>query len=256
MNNFNNFPDFSQMRKDLDDSQKRMEEYYSQSLYNPNPPENIKAQNNQVFDTTAFQENTSPQPLAPLGANARVVDPQRNPIEQFDYGSVSKTTSQIEADKAMNIWDQKFQSKEYQTELGDAAKKNASGSGASASGIASGVSAGLGFASKAYGTLQEVDQSESESWKKTGQLTMSGASTGMQIGGPWGAAIGSVVGGAAGLINMGADRNKRNQMTREKIKKENKDTFDKRQRDYEIKEAERQIELLTSMSKSQLNYLK
>ena len=249
MNNFNNFPDFSQMRKDLDDSQKRMEEYYSQSLYNPNPPENIKAQNNQVFDTTAFQENTSPQSLAPLGANARVIEPQKDSVQQLE-----PMTSSVQ--QTANIWDQKFKSSEYQTELGDAAKKNASGGGASASGIASGVSAGLGFASQAYGTLQGVDQSESESWKKTGQLAMSGASTGMQIGGPWGAAIGAVVGGAGGLINMGADRAKRNQMTRDKIKKENQDTFDKRQRDYEIKEAERQIELLTSMSKSQLNYLK
>lgn len=249
MNNFNNFPDFSQMRKDFEESEKRINEYYSQSLYNPIPPEQMKAQNNQVFDTTTFQNNQSPQPLAPLGANARVIDPQRDKVQ-----GIEPMTSSVQ--QTVNTWDETFKSKEYQTELGDAAKSNSEGGGMSGSKIAGGATAALGFAGQAYGALQGVDQSESESWKKTGQLALSGASTGMQIGGPWGAAIGAVVGGASGLINMGSDRAKRNKMTRDKIKKENQDTFDKRQRDYEIKEAEKQIELLTAMGNSQLNYLK
>ena len=251
MNNFNNFPDFTQMRKDFDDSQKRMDEYYSNSLQNPIPPEQMKSQNNQVLDVTAYQNNQSPQPLAPLGANARVIDQQREKVEGVD-----QMTSSLQ--QTVNTWDKTFKSKEYQTELGNAAKANTEGAkgGMSGSDIAGGATAALGFAGQAYGALQGVDASEAESWKKTGQLAMSGASTGMQIGGPWGAAIGAVVGGAAGFINMGADRAKRNKMTRDKIKKENEDTFDKRQRDYEIKEAEKQIELLTAMGNSQLNYLK
>ena len=239
------------MRKDFEESEKRINEYYSQSLYNPIPPEQMKAQNNQVFDTTTFQNNQSPQPLAPLGANSRVIDPQRDKVQ-----GIEPMISSVQ--QSVNTWDETFKSKEYQTELGNAAKANIEGAkgGMSGSKIAGGATAALGFAGQAYGALQGVDASEAESWKKTGQLAMSGASTGMQIGGPWGAAIGAVAGGTIGLINKGADTAKRNQMTREKIKKENEDTFDKRQRDYEIKEAEKQIELLTSMSKSQLNYLK
>lgn len=238
----NQWGDFSLMRKNIEDEEERLKNYYAQSFFPTNT--------NNPIDVGQSKLGQTPQALAPLGSNARVVDPQLDAVKGLDIQKID--IGQVENIK----WDSTFKAPEYQAELGDAAKSNAKVSGGGGADIASGVGAGLGFASTAYSSIKDVDASESESWGKTGQLALSGASTGMQIGGPWGAAIGAVVGGAAGIINMEGDRKKRHIATREKNKKQYEDTFDKRQRDYELKEAEREIELLTSFSKSQLNYLK
>jgi len=233
MNPFPNWPDFSESLESLNQREKQLQEYYSKPF----------------IDTSAIQQGYAPQTLAPHGANARVITPAVDmATPTFDVSANPNDT--------IAKWDATFKSKEYNTELNEAAKANAMPTDKGFSLDSKAVSGGLNFVSQAFNSTQGVDGSESESWAKTGQLAMSGASLGMQVGGPWGAAIGAVTGGTIGLINKGSDRRKRDTMTRDKNAQIAADSVNRRKRDYEIKEAEREIELLTSHSKSQLNYLK
>ena len=65
------------------------------------------------------------------------------------------------------------------------------------------------FGVGAYQQLSQTAQSDKEADARTLSLAASGASAGMTVGGPWGAAIGGVVGLGAGLLKKGPDRKKR-----------------------------------------------
>ena len=67
----------------------------------------------------------------------------------------------------------------------------------------------LNFGLDAYQQLSQTAQSDKEADARTLSLAASGASAGMTVGGPWGAAIGGVVGLGAGLLKKGPDRKKR-----------------------------------------------
>lgn len=284
--------DLTNLSEDFDRMRKYYEDYYSRPLYvNPNNPNTIINMNNtnqsprplsppgsgarvidrhreertnpyvnENIETTSLNmyadQNSvpdfskinnafsSPEPIAPLGSNARVIEGNANefvspsgiemkPMD-IDGDAISDATSKTITDNSASLIKE---------------KKGGMNLGGKASSIAR-------FAGNAYGSIQGTDASKKESWAKTGNLTVSGASTGAQIGGPWGAAIGAVVGLGAGMINMGADTRKRNAEKREKLRKESNE-FDKKVKDsYEIENAERELELLRSFSKSQLNYLK
>ena len=65
------------------------------------------------------------------------------------------------------------------------------------------------FGVGAYQQLSQTAQSDKEADARTLSLAASGASAGMTVGGPWGAAIGGVVGLGAGLLKKVPDRKKR-----------------------------------------------
>ena len=65
------------------------------------------------------------------------------------------------------------------------------------------------FGVGAYQQLSQTAQSDKEADARTLSLAASGASAGMAVGGPWGAAIGGVVGLGAGLLKKVPDRKKR-----------------------------------------------
>ena len=67
----------------------------------------------------------------------------------------------------------------------------------------------LNFGVGAYQQLSQTAQSDKEADARTLSLAASGASAGMTVGGPWGAAIGGVVGLGAGLLKKVPDRKKR-----------------------------------------------
>ena len=64
------------------------------------------------------------------------------------------------------------------------------------------------FGVGAYQQLSQTAQSDKEADSRTLSLAASGASAGMGFG-PWGAAVGGVVGLGAGLLKKGPDRKKR-----------------------------------------------
>ena len=66
----------------------------------------------------------------------------------------------------------------------------------------------LTFGLGAYQQLSQTAQSDKEADARTLSLAASGASAGMTFG-PWGAAVGGVIGLGAGLLKKGPDRKKR-----------------------------------------------
>ena len=67
----------------------------------------------------------------------------------------------------------------------------------------------LNFGVGAYQQLSQNAQSDKEADARTVSLAASGVSTGLAVGGPWGAAIGGVVGLGAGMLTKVSDRKKR-----------------------------------------------
>ena len=65
------------------------------------------------------------------------------------------------------------------------------------------------FGVGAYQQLSQTAQSDKEADARTLSLAASGASAGMTVGGPWGAAAGGVIGLGAGLLKKVSDRKKR-----------------------------------------------
>ena len=245
-----NWPDFKDYLERSNTNEQRLNDYYSQSMMSINKTPDL-------INVDQAKSNQSPEALAPLGSNANVINKITQPNEPNYNGIISLTPEQLDGmSNDLNATSSSIPDIEWSDEGNGIQAINDPQQSKGGAGVAQGASAVIGFAGQAYGALEGTDKFESESWKKTGSLAMSGASTGMMIGGPWGAAIGAGGGGAAGIINMGADRKKRHKETRDRIKDGNQTTFEKRQRDYQMKEAEREIELLTAMSKSQLNYLK
>lgn len=257
-----------------------------------------------------LNNNTSPQPLAPLGANARVLDgqqlpqaptsnytssenlltdnmrsyvnslsqslnpnqfgnpnlnpggdllPQKSPI---DYSNFVADEEAKRRENNLQPWSEMISKSE--SSMNDLFSKNKdnideainvgdkAGGGA---GLGTIASAGMGFA-KDLLSVRGVDGSEKESWAKTGQLTLSGATTGMQIAGPWGAAVGAVVGAGAGLINKRADKRKRGHAIHENNMKQARDSKKQRLVEYEIEQAEKEIELLNSYRKREMNFIR
>lgn len=234
-------------------SLKKWEQFYSQPIYDRRldikPP-----QVSDPFNPQAMMQNQSPEPLAPHGASTRSVqmlppEPEKSywdNIKLLDhddiFGEKTPEPGNSTSEEGMEWHDEGD---------GNQAINDPSAINFDTSKIAGGA---MKFGTSLMQGLQGTDQSESESWAKTGQMAMSGAKAGMEIAGPWGAAAGGVIGGVAGLINKGADKRKRNRETREKNAVKSELAERNRLRDYEIKQAERDIQALSAMSKSQLNH--
>ena len=97
--------------------------------------------------------------------------------------------------------------------------------------------------------------SESEGWMQAGQWGLKGAEIGMSVGGPWGAAIGGVVGAGAGIYDAIADSGKRNAKKRKTVDAQNDSLFTKRELEGSMKADEKRIKQLTNLRKNQLNYI-
>lgn len=221
----------------FDESEKKWREFYSQPLYDITP------------------NNYSPQAVAPHGANARTID--MNAPKESDL----LNPPGLQENKSVNQWDQIFKSMSYNEPLkkaGEASLENVQNGLPQQEGFdfKGGATQAAQFGLQAFQTLNGKDASEKESWAKAGQLTMNGAMTGAKIGGPWGAAIGGGVGAIAGVVNLLGDSNERNKAIRKENKEEATRNEKLRARDYEIAQANKEIENLQSMSKSQLNYIK
>lgn len=134
--------------------------------------------------------------------------------------------------------------------------------GASASSSGGGAKFGVGeamgvaeFGIQAGNVLSNTSEKEAEGWANMGNLTMKGASVGMQIGGPWGAAIGGVIGLGTGVYDMFADASKRKKMNRDKYDKMLEANKTKREQEQRMKDGQESLEKLNKLRKAQLNYL-
>lgn len=239
----------------IDRNKELWNQYYSQPQYvgpelEPGNPFALVNHNNSTPEKTFFQSGLeSPQPLAPHGANARVLQNSDAAQGLIDMVSNPFQKANEQFNPTSNYMkDLSSASENRLEELSvDSPKSSFDTTGA--------ISSGVNFASNAFTALNGTDASESESWAKTGQLALSGAQAGMQIGGPFGAAIGGVAGGVMGLINKKKDKDRRGRMIDERNDRAAERSMRERRTEYEIKQAEKDIESLTAMNKSKLNYL-
>lgn len=116
------------------------------------------------------------------------------------------------------------------------------------------------------GTYMSVLNSESESDAQdranTANLTLNsavtGAKLGSMVGGPIGAGVGAVVGGVAGLITGNRKQSKEQRRRDNKLWAEQKDQFEKlstaREREEGMSERAEELERLSKLRASQLNY--
>jgi hypothetical protein len=241
----------------IERNKKLWEEYYANPQYigngiqsndpflSSNPTDGIN-----VNDSFYKEGLSSPQSLAPHGANSRIINNNEAAQGLID---VNKTAQ----DYVANFNSKILPGTSYTNNLQNASQEAldrvpVQSEGTDWSGIASGS---LQFGNNAFSALQGTDGSEAESWAKTAQLTASAAKFGGQIGGPIGMGVGAVVGFGAGLINKGADKEKRGKAIDKKNDQLAEQAEKERRTEYEIKQAEKDIALLTSMNKSKLNYL-
>lgn len=115
--------------------------------------------------------------------------------------------------------------------------------------------AGIGLATSTFNATKNTSQSEKESIAGAADLTLKSAQLGLQLGGPWGAAIGGAAGLTYGVIDGFADANKRGKMEREANKKKFLEDKMKREQEYRISEGEDSLQKLTRLRKAQMDYL-
>lgn len=213
-----------------------------------------KALDNQQFDYNRNQNvaminqdvNQGQQPL---------------PVRNNSFGDISGITNIFGSKKQQNPT-QNMDMDNDGIPIGIDARDETSSVGASASSSGGGAKFGIGeamgvaeFGIQAGNILSHTSETEAEGWANMGNLTMKGASVGMQIGGPWGAAIGGVIGLGTGVYDMFANASKRKKMNRDKYDKMLEANKTKREQEQRMKDGQESLEKLNKLRKAQLNYL-
>ena len=113
------------------------------------------------------------------------------------------------------------------------------------------VAAGM----KALTMSQTTANNDGESVMNGIDMTMKGTQAGMAIGGPWGAAIGGTLGLGYGIYDGFADANKRGRNERKANKEKFNENRLRREQEFRISEGEESLKKLSTLRKSQMDYL-
>ena len=121
--------------------------------------------------------------------------------------------------------------------------------------LAGTVMAGVGLATSAFNATKNTSQSDKEAITGAADLTAKSALLGLQLGGPWGAAIGGTVGLGYGVIDGFADANKIGRNERRANKEKFNENRLRREQEFRISEGEESLKKLSALRKSQMDYL-
>lgn len=127
--------------------------------------------------------------------------------------------------------------------------------GGKGSGVMDNIGSIANYGVQQANMFSNVAGSEKESWAGLGSSVAGGAGVGMSVGGPVGAAIGAGVGLVTGAVDFIGDTNKRNEKARDDYDKSFLENMNKRKEEWGTEKAERNLQKLTTLRKSQLNYL-
>lgn len=124
-----------------------------------------------------------------------------------------------------------------------------SGGSGNASGIISGV---MNLGTTVYNMENSVSSGQKESNANTINTTVQGASLGMEVGGPWGALIGAIVGYGYGAIKAEDDKFKRANIDQKKVTNYLAQTAAERERQSRLNDAQEEALALQNLYKKQL----